>query len=287
MSFFDTLVDEALRQQTDYAPLRVVVEKELLHHDILRIMSETGLLNSLTFIGGTCLRTCYGGERLSEDLDFTGGQDFYRDAFSTLASAITESLAAKYGLPVEVSEPVRETGDVDTWKVRIQTRPERPDLPSQRINIDICAVNSYERQPRLIRNHYGIEFGTSGLILQAESLNEILVDKVLAFALRPNRLKNRDLWDIGWLVRKNAMARADFLASKLDERRIPGSDFRQLFESRLATLTDDSAMKTAFLAELQRFLPNAVIKQTIGTDLYWPWLVQTIGETWAEFKKVL
>jgi len=73
MSLFDQLVDQALKAKADLAPLRVVVEKELLHHDILREMSTAGLLDSLTFIGGTCLRACYGSSRLSEDLDFTGG----------------------------------------------------------------------------------------------------------------------------------------------------------------------------------------------------------------------
>jgi len=37
-------------------------EKELLHHDILRELSAAGLLAGLTFIGGTCLRACYGAE---------------------------------------------------------------------------------------------------------------------------------------------------------------------------------------------------------------------------------
>jgi len=36
MTLFDRLVDEVLRAQTSLAPLRAVVEKELLHHDILR-----------------------------------------------------------------------------------------------------------------------------------------------------------------------------------------------------------------------------------------------------------
>ena len=36
------------------------------------------MLAGLTFIGGTCLRACYGSARLSEDLDFTGGNDFNR-----------------------------------------------------------------------------------------------------------------------------------------------------------------------------------------------------------------
>ena len=53
MSLFDSLVDEALRNQRELAPLRTVIEKELLHHDILRVLSGAGLLNNLTFIGGT------------------------------------------------------------------------------------------------------------------------------------------------------------------------------------------------------------------------------------------
>ena len=36
MSLCDQLVDEAIREVPQFAPLRVVVEKELLQHDILR-----------------------------------------------------------------------------------------------------------------------------------------------------------------------------------------------------------------------------------------------------------
>ena len=38
MSLFDRLVDQALQGQNEPGPLRMVVEKELLHHDILREM---------------------------------------------------------------------------------------------------------------------------------------------------------------------------------------------------------------------------------------------------------
>ena len=78
MNLFDRLVDEALNNQPHLSSLRIVVEKELLHHDILRVLNQNHLLTNLTFIGGTCLRTCYGGIRLSEDLDFTGGKVFSR-----------------------------------------------------------------------------------------------------------------------------------------------------------------------------------------------------------------
>jgi len=72
-------------------------------------------------------------------------------------------------------------------------------LPAQKINPDICAVPSYDHCPMLLRNHYGVEMGTTGLIIQAESLGEIMADKLLSFTLRPNRIKNRDLWDLAWL----------------------------------------------------------------------------------------
>ena len=82
MNLFHRLVAEAMQGQEPFAPIQAVVEKELLHHDILREMNEAGLLSRLVFIGGTCLRACYGASRLSEDLDFTGGTDYTREALA-------------------------------------------------------------------------------------------------------------------------------------------------------------------------------------------------------------
>lgn len=51
----------------------------------------------------------------------------------------------------------------------------------------------------MLRNHHGVDMGTSGLMLQAESGEEILANKLVALALCPNRITNRYLWDITWL----------------------------------------------------------------------------------------
>ena len=48
MSLFDKLVEQVVAQNTDYPVLRTVIEKELLHQDILRVMSEGGYLKNLT-----------------------------------------------------------------------------------------------------------------------------------------------------------------------------------------------------------------------------------------------
>nr|WP_313848416.1 nucleotidyl transferase AbiEii/AbiGii toxin family protein [Pseudomonas lini] len=71
------------------------------------------------------------------------------------------------------------------WKLKVQTRPGRKDLPARRINIDVCSIPSYQPQPMQLLNPYGVEMGTSGLILQAETREEIYADKIVAFALRP------------------------------------------------------------------------------------------------------
>ncbi|MFW8601602.1 nucleotidyl transferase AbiEii/AbiGii toxin family protein [Desulfobacterota bacterium M19] len=284
MSLFDHLVAEAVRNQGGLVPLQVVVEKELLHHDILREMSRAGLLKHLTFIGGTCLRSCYGSNRLSEDLDFTGGRDFTRETLAPLAAILIKQFKVKYDLQVEVSEPVKESGNVDTWKIKVITRPQQPHLPLQRIHIDICAIPSYDRQPMLLRNHYGIDMGTSGLIIQAQSREEILADEFVAFALRPDRIKNRDIWDIGWLKQQNIALPTNLVWKKVSDHHISYSDFTQSLSERVKLLTEDSDIHQSFIHEMKRFLPPQVVAETVSKGEFWTYLIGLIKE---EMSKIL
>ena len=278
MSLFDQLVNEALRARADLSSLRPVVEKELLHHDILREMSEAGLLAGLTFIGGTCLRACYGSSRLSEDLDFTGGSDFRRGDLAELATVLTDRLKSRYGLPVRVSEPVKTGGNVSTWKLVIETRPGRKHLPAQRINVDICAIPSHDPRPMMLRNLYGVDLGTSGLILQAQSREEILADKVVALALRENRIKNRDLWDIAWLIQQGVELPLQLIPLKIRDHKREKAGFIAALEARLAGLREQPVMRADFLNEMQRFLPAAAVRDTIEKELYWSYLTQVVTE---------
>ena len=276
MSLFDNLVAQAVQNQGGLAPLLPVVEKELLHHDILREMSSAGLLGKLTFIGGTCLRACYGSNRLSEDLDFTGGADFKRETLSRLGAVLVDRLATKYGLLVEVSEPVKDTGTVDTWKLRMITRPEQKGVPSQRINIDVCALPSYDKRPAVLRNLYGVDMGTSGLIIQAESREEILADKLIAFALRPNRLKNRDLWDIGWLKQNTVSLPLGLIPKKILDHRCTVTEYLQQLSERSRSLHNDPGVRVAFLHEMQRFLPQKTVQDTVNNADFWDYLINLI-----------
>lgn len=278
MSLFDQLVTQALRSRADLNPLRPVIEKELLHHDVLREMSDAGWLVGLTFIGGTCLRACYGSERLSEDLDFTGGTDFKKADLTQLAQVLPERLHTRYGLPVRVSEPVKSDAKVSTWKLTIETRPSERHLPAQRIHLDICAIPSHDPRPMMLRNLYDIDLGTSGLILQAQSREEILADKMIAFAFRENRPKNRDLWDIAWLVQRGIELPQELIPLKVQDHQRTRSEFMELLKKRTAFVKNDTQARVDFLKEMRRFLPAATVRNTLENNTWWTYLTQLIED---------
>jgi predicted nucleotidyltransferase component of viral defense system len=287
MSLFDQLVNEALRARAELTSLRPVVEKELLHHDILREMSGAGLLTDLTFIGGTCLRACYGSLRLSEDLDFTGGSHFKRSDLAELARVLVDRLQARYDLPVSVSDPVKTGGKVSTWKLTIETRPGQKHLPAQRIHLDICAIPSHDPRPMMLRNLYGIDLGTSGLILQAQSREEILADKVIALAFRENRIKNRDLWDISWLSQQGIDLPTRLIPLKIRDHQRDDAEFVALLQERIDAIKTRSDMREDFMKEMRRFLPAATVRDTIEKELYWAYLTQVVDDLARKAMSVL
>lgn len=276
MQLFDALINEALRNQQELHTLRNVVEKEILHHDILRELSQTGLLQELTFIGGTCLRACYGSNRLSEYLDFTGGADFTKSQLHALKETLEDRLHQKYGIPISVSEPKAEKqGNVATWKLRVNTQPERPDMPAQRIHIDICAVPSYQVVPLTIRNHYNTNLGTEGMIINAQSREEIFADKLIAFGMRPGRIKYRDLWDIAWLTQRGVNPALELLEDKLADHGESVELFLKQSDARLSALGSDEHQR-GFRFEMARFIPPARLERTINQEGFWPYLVNTV-----------
>ncbi len=108
--------------------LRPVVEKELVHYDILYCLDRAGLLDPLVFQGGTSLRLCYGSKRLREALDCVVGKDFDIEALAAMKSCIEAHLTDRYGLEVQVQEPEQQDEEersihVITWQISVMTAP--------------------------------------------------------------------------------------------------------------------------------------------------------------------
>ena len=270
MRTFDQIVNLAIADNQEFATVKTVVEKEILHFDILEEMSNAGYLKKLTFIGGTCLRDCYNSPRMSEDLDFSGGFDFSKDMLKDFTERLKISFLQKYGFPIEVSEPQKESGNTETWKIKITTRPEQRNLPAQRINIDICLLPSYDRKSIWANDYYGLD---KHILLYAESLQEIFTDKIIAFARRPNKVKFRDLWDINHLAQKRIVLNKELLLRKLQDRNISETDFWQQYKKRISETT---TLQKDFLFEMRRFLLPSYFTNTFVSEEWWLGLINIL-----------
>lgn len=283
----DKIVKSVLRRNDKLLGLDDVVEKEILHHDIIQVLQSERILQQLTFIGGTSLRVCYNSSRLSEDLDFTAGLNFNASQFDGMAEQLQLHLHRKYGLQVDVREPKLTTTDTSTWKITIEKHADRPDLPSQKMHIDVCALPSYDRQFHPAIDHYGIQSPIASLPIPVQSLDEILADKMVAFAFRQRRIKPRDVWDIMWLKQRGIMQDPALIRRKLEVRGKSIQSYIENTEQHSQLVMADKATKLDFEREMSRFLPQDIRSNTLENTSFWQYVGQEIMDDVTQINDIL
>ncbi len=257
----------------EYAAIAPVIEKEILHHDIIDVMIKRGAMQSLVFIGGTSLRMCYNASRLSEDLDFNGGHDFKPAHFDGLEVEIQKYIQNKYETQVWVNKPIEDPqGNTSSWKISIVKDANRPDLPRQKMHIDVCAIPSFDVEKRPLLNHYNIVVPTEGLLIPVQSLQETLTDKLIALAYRARRIKPRDIWDIVWIKQRGINLSLDLVDRKLAARGKLKKDFTEALQVQLEKLMQDDEVRNDFSMEMSRFIPQQIKERTIDNPEYWPYV---------------
>ncbi len=257
----------------EYAAITPVIEKEILHHDIIDVMVKQGAMQSLVFIGGTSLRMCYNASRLSEDLDFNGGHDFKPAHFDGLEVEIQKYIQNKYETQVWVNKPIEDPqGNTSSWKISIVKEANRPDLPRQKMHIDVCAIPSFDVEKRPLLNHYNIVVPTEGLLIPVQSLQETLADKLIALAYRARRIKPRDVWDIVWIKQRGINLSLDLVDNKLAARGKQKKDFIEALQIQLEKLMQDDDVRNDFNMEMSRFIPQQIKERTIDNPEYWPYV---------------
>ncbi len=257
----------------EYAAITPVIEKEILHHDIIDVMVKQGAMQSLVFIGGTSLRMCYNASRLSEDLDFNGGHDFKPAHFDGLEVEIQKYIQNKYETQVWVNKPIEDPqGNTSSWKISIVKDANRPDLPRQKMHIDVCAIPSFDVEKRPLLNHYNIVVPTEGLLIPVQSLQETLADKLIALAYRARRIKPRDIWDIVWIKQRGINLSLDLVDRKLAARGKLKKDFTDALQIQLEKFMQDNEVRNDFNMEMSRFIPQQIKERTIDNLEYWPYV---------------
>lgn len=162
-------------------------------------------------------------------------------------------------------EPDYEKIHIDAWRCHLVTRPDRPDLPRQKIKIEFANVTPLTCERKVVRAKYQVlPKSYNGMILHVESLDEILADKLVAlpavFGKRDGFVRSRDIWDIAFLVGKGAEPDAGMAASKVDEYK--ETDFGTHLTAFLEALPEIIEGEE-FRHEMRSYLTPADIKEHI------------------------
>lgn len=288
---FHALVERAM-QIEGQAHMRAVVEKELLHYDILFALENDNLLEKLTFQGGTSLRLCYAAPRFSEDLDFVGGKNFVTADLLTMKTCVEKHIGERYGLTVTVKEPKDlshkpEYQDIkiDKWQIKVVTAPERKDLPQQKIKIEVGNIPAYTREPRpMVENYEFLPNGYSDTLIMVESLDEIMADKLISLVNCQRYVRHRDIWDLRWLKQKGAKLNIEFVTAKINDYHI--DDYLEKLEQMHERL-EDIIHGQAFFDEISRFVPMKLQEKTIRQEKFKTYLANELKQLFQDTKKAL
>jgi predicted nucleotidyltransferase component of viral defense system len=276
-------------QTTNVSHMRAVIEKELLHYDILFALERGGFLDKLVFQGGTSLRLCYGGNRFSEDLDFAGGKEFNSFMLKDIKACIEKYIGERYGLEVTVKEPKELKKDpkyselkIDKWQVAVVTAPHRNDLPKQKIKLEVANIPAYTKQPLPLNVNYDfLPDGYSDTLILAESLDEVMADKIISLPATTKYVRHRDIWDLAWLQQQGAQLDIELVKNKVADYQL------EQYQSMLSHLIDrlpELITSPEFIGEMKRFLDTEVFDRTLGKEKFQLYLQNTLTEL---FKTVL
>jgi hypothetical protein len=299
---FNQLVDLAMANP-GLSAMRPVVEKELLHYEIFQALDAEGLLKGLVFQGGTSLRLCRGSDRFSEDLDFAGGKDFSADSMQKIKECVEKRIGERFGLKVAVNNKPAKVGEdgikhvrVDKWWISIETSPENPAMPRQKIKLEIANIPAHTRELVPLRANYDFLAGMPAVLVNAESLDEIMADKVLAFptSLLDNqgqpvgpdsaKIRHRDIWDLAWMATRGAKLVPELVVAKIEDYGVV--DYPGLLAAAIKQIPQ-IVKSLEFKAQMTRFVDSSTVAKTLATDGYTDYLAISVGGLFTQMQAAL
>jgi len=222
------------------SPNKVI--REVVQHDILKGIAISPASSRVALRGGAALRRAYQNPRYSIDLDLVRGKSgSISEEMDVIGDGIRTQLKNRFGEDASVAGPKSpKKGDkahfVQIHRLEAKLRLGKRDVPLLRIPIEVADVPAYDYHPEMLPRP--LEMVGRDFMINVCSREEILADKVIAFAGR-KVIRNRDLWDIRWLVRHNILLDLDLLLKKAADYGLEGSSsegLAQLLELRLAEM---------------------------------------------------
>jgi predicted nucleotidyltransferase component of viral defense system len=193
-----------------------VILREYIQILFLKDLYEQSFAKDIFFRGGTAIRLLYGGQRFSEDLDFTVSMD--EDVFVKNVSKLFSILEKQYQIRIKERKTMTGKAYLLTATTSILSAPVYVSLDfSMREDVKQPKKNILKTNFPVVLQNY----------VYSLSKDEIFAEKIRAFM---EREKSRDLYDL-WILQelgaqmnlelvkeKFAYYGEDFSASSLVER---------------------------------------------------------------------
>ncbi len=211
-----------------------VILREYIQILFLKELYEQSFAKNVFFKGGTAIRLLYGGQRFSEDLDFTVSID--EKQFVKNISKLFSILEKQYQAKIKERKTLTGKGYLLTMEVSFFTTPVY-------VSLDF-SMREDVKQPQ--KNILNTDFP---IVLQSYiyslSKDEIFAEKIRAFMKRE---KSRDLYDLWILQELGAKMDSDLVNDKFlyyNEEFKPSELVKRL----------DVFTKENFEKDLKQFLP--------------------------------
>lgn len=236
-------------------------ERNLSLRDALQTFLQIVVLKNITLpearlMGGTALVLGYSNPRFSEDIDLTQvvHPHLLKPNLTKAAAELEGWLHCK-----TVLTPPKKNGR--TWRLACLRRPSE----TVQLHIDCQEYPAHTSRPIVLQFplHPTASFIPT-FVFEAEDVEEIMADKVIALACRPY-LGGRDLFDLWfhwlkseeWVSKRDAVSK--LILKKLKDRSLASPRFFKLLKERLSF---SPPLKRARY-EWQRYLPADFQKESV------------------------
>jgi len=204
-----------------------IIEKDYHLGIVLKTISENPKTKNWIFRGGTALKKCYFPDyRFSEDLDFTLIDRIFKDekGFEEIIREICQKANQDFGTSLEffnITKEREEYGE-EAFKGLLHFQSVKG---ISKIKIDLSFVDKIFITPvkKNIYHQYSDDFIFKKPNIKTVRLEEIIVDKLMAVSFIRTYPRNRDLFDI-WYILKNKDLDLKLIRKIFDEK----CDYRKI-----------------------------------------------------------
>lgn len=220
-----------------------------------------------------------------------------------IKDCVEQRVGERFGLDVSVRHKPAKAGvdnaghvHVDKWWISIETAPELPMMPRQKIKLEIANVPAHTRELVPLRVNYDVLSGMLLVLVNTESLYEVMADKVLGFPtslfdakgnagkLDSGKIRHRDIWDLAWMAGRGVKLAPELVGAKLYDYSV--KDYPDLLGAAIKRLPEIVASRE-FKDQMTRFIDASTVARTLAVDGYTQYLATSVGGLFSEMQQAL